>query len=363
MLILGLESPEGETHYVAARVPERLRQDEPRDARPAARRRRAGRSGRSATTSPGCAPAPTAASGRSIPRPASSASRRARRRRRTRTRWRRCSANSIFTNVARHRRTAARGGRASTATVPERLTDWQGKPWHEGLERRRRRIRTRASPRRRASARRSRRKWEDPQGVPISAFIFGGRRARTAPLVFAGVRLEPRRLRRRVGRVGDDRGADRRGRRRAPRSDGDAAVLRLQHGRLLRPLAARWARGSRTRRRSSTSTGSARTPTGKFLWPGFGENMRVLRWILERCEGSGRARRDRRSATLPDARRDRHRPASTLDAGDDGASCSRSRRTTGAPRPQGIGEFFDKFGDRLPAEMERQRQALVKRLG
>ena len=87
MLILELELPGGRGPLHRRRLPLRLRQDEPRHARLAARGPRATRCGRSATTSPGCGPAPTAGSGRSTPRPASSASCRAPGPRRTRTRW------------------------------------------------------------------------------------------------------------------------------------------------------------------------------------------------------------------------------------------------------------------------------------
>ena len=83
------------------------------------------------------------------------------------------------------------------------------------------------------------------------------------------------------------------GRRAALRPDGDAAVLRLQHGRLLRALAEdRRARPARSCRGSSSSTGSARTTTASSCGPASARTRRVLEWIFRRCDGDGRGRRD-----------------------------------------------------------------------
>ena len=123
-----------------------------------------------------------------------------------------------------------------------------------------------------------------------------------------GVRLGARRLPRRDDGVGEDRGRRRHGRRAALRPDRDAAVLRLQHGRLLRALA--------EDRPSATAPSCPRIfhvnwfrkdDDGKFLWPGFGENSRVLAWIFRRCDGEAEA------AETADRLRARARGTSTLD--------------------------------------------------
>ena len=186
MLILGVTSPEGEKYHVAAAFPSRLRQDQLRDADPAARASTAGRSRPSATTSPGSSRARTAACTRSTRRPATSASRRAPTTRPTRTHGDAASANVIFTNVALTDDGDVwwEGMTDDAARAPDRLAGQGLDAGDREGNRRQGRASERALHRRRDATTRSLDPaWDDPAGVPIAAFIFGGRRSTTVPLV------------------------------------------------------------------------------------------------------------------------------------------------------------------------------------
>ena len=176
------------------------------------------------------------------------------------------------------------------------------------------------------------------------------------------LRLGARRLHGGDDVLGDDRRRRRRRRPAALRPDGDAALLRLQHGRLLRPLAEdRQARGRRAAARASTSTGSAKTTTASSSGPGSARTAACSSGSS--AAARARPRRSRpRSACCP--------PVDAINT--DGLEISaeamaellsRRRRPGQGSSCRRCSEHLAKFGDKLPAEISAQLDALEQRLG
>jgi phosphoenolpyruvate carboxykinase (GTP) len=202
--------------------------------------------------------------------------------------------------------------------------------------------------------------WQDPRGVPISAILFGGRRADTVPLVneardwqhgvFLGATLSSERTAAATGQVGVVR--------RDPMAmrpfigydvgaylqhwidvgkQADAAVLP-------KIFYVNWFR---------------RDDDGRFLWPGFGENGRVLKWIIERVEGSVPAVETAIG----------HRPAPDgLDltglavSGEDVEAALRVDGSEWRREVASIAEWFDQVGERLPSLLRAELDDLRQRL-
>ncbi len=263
--------------------------------------------------------------------------------------------NTIFTNTAM---TSLREPwwEGMSDGAPTDMLDWQGRPWTSAngpAAQPNSRYTVPAGQSSSISAR-----WEDPAGVPISAFIFGGRRARLAPLVYEALSwqhgvyvaatMASETTAAATGAVGVTR--------RDPMAMlpfcgynmADYFRHWLEMGRRIphppKVFHVNWFR---------------KGDDGKFLWPGYGENVRVLKWILERIEGRAAAT-ETPIGCVPTTN------ALTLD----GLDISRTTmeellRVDPAgwiAEHSDTGNFFQKFGDRLPAEIRDEHYNLGQRL-
>ena len=201
-------------------------------------------------------------------------------------------------------------------------------------------------------------KWEAPEGVPISAFIFGGRRARVAPLVyesfdwqhgvFVGATMASETTAAATGNVGIVRR--------------DPMAMLPFCGYNMADYFGHWLEmGKRIPKPPKIFHVNwfRKGADGKFLWPGYGDNARVLKWMLERIEGKSAATETPIGA-VPTAN------AITLD----GISVSRETMNEllrvepadWAKEHADVGEFFKIFGDRLPEEIREEHNRLGERL-
>ena len=269
------------------------------------------------------------------------------------------NANTIFTNVA----STADGDvwwEGLTDTPPEGLTDWKGRAWSPALGE------PAAHPNARFAAPAGQcptiaSEWEDPQGVPISAIMFGGRRASAVPLVTEafdwehGVFLASN-----VASEGTAAAENKVGELRR-----DPFAMLPFCGYNMGDYFQHWLT-------LGQATSAANLPriyfvnwfrkdqNGKFVWPGFGENSRVLKWIFERLEGEADAKHTPIGLVPSPEALD----LSGLDLTSDQLDVLLSvDAEVWREEASLIPEAYERFGERLPKALWQQLEALNQRLG
>jgi phosphoenolpyruvate carboxykinase (GTP) len=268
--------------------------------------------------------------------------------------------HAVFTNCA-----LTDGGdiwwEGMTDEPPAHLTDWRGNDWTPDSDT------TAAHPNARftvaiAQCPSVAPEWDDPAGVPIDAMLFGGRRASVVPLVyqardwehgvFLGSTMASEKTAAAAGTVGELRF--------------DPMAMLPFCGYNMADYFAHWLKIGRRDGaqlpRIFYVNWFRKDDDGKFLWPGFGENSRLLAWIFRRCEGKAEATETEIGLVPP--------------VGEGGIDTTGLDVTSEAMRqllevdpkawrqqlPQ-MHEHHAKFGHRLPDEMHAQLHALEKRLG
>jgi phosphoenolpyruvate carboxykinase (GTP) len=266
--------------------------------------------------------------------------------------------NSIFTNTA----LSADGDvwwEGMTKQKPAKLLNWLGHDWTPDSDE------NAAHPNSRFTAPISQcpvvdPDWENPKGVPISAIIFGGRRASTIPLVyqafnwqhgtFVGSAVSSEMTAAAVGVMGKLRHDPFAMLPFCGYNMGDYFNHWLDIGKkgdddkLPKIFYVNWFR---------------KNEEGKFLWPGFGDNIRVIKWIFGRCDGTAGARKtavgyiptreslDLSGVNIPDKNLQR------ILSVDKDEWCKEAKE---------MEDYYKQFGDRLPAELKQELKGLEERL-
>jgi phosphoenolpyruvate carboxykinase (GTP) len=265
--------------------------------------------------------------------------------------------NTIFTNVAMTPdRTPWWEG---LDAPPAELTDWKGNRWTPESKEPAAHPNSRfTAPARQCPS--TSPKFDAPEGVPISAFIFGGRRARLAPLVyeakdwehgvFVGGTMASETTAAATGKVGVVRR--------------DPMAMRPFCGYNMADYFGHWLKVGAGKGAQMPKIFHVnwfrQNEAGKYLWPGYGENLRVLRWIVGRVKGEAAAQ-ETPIGLLP--------AEGAIDTNGLDVSAEAMRELMSVDKEAWRGEakeleeFLKSFGDRVPEGIWRQHKALVERLG
>ena len=264
--------------------------------------------------------------------------------------------DTIFTNVAL-RSDGTVWWEGHDDPTPPSAEDWRGKPWTPSSGH------PAAHPNSRFTVSIKQcpsysSEWGEPQGVPISAILFGARRNKLVPLAyqsfnwqhgtFLGATLASETTAAATGAVG------------VVRRDPMAMLPFCGYN-----MGDYWAHWLSMAQRATQPpkifrvNWFQRNDQGKFIWPGFGENLRVIRWVIERCKGGGEAE-ETPIGYMP--------KVSALNGGDLKVSKSDLNQLVAIDREgwksnlKSQGEYFDNFGDHLPAGIKEEHKALANRL-
>ena len=267
---------------------------------------------------------------------------------------------TIFTNVVHNLDDNTVWWEGLDKNPPEHAVDWKGRPWNGKTA-----TEKGAHPNSRFTAPAKNcpcisPEFESPQGVPISAIVFGGRRAKTAPLVYQSRDWGPRRVCGLHHGLRDHRRRHRRGGRGAPGSHGHAPPSAAITWPTTGSTGWTWREaGGQGPPGSSTSTGSAPTTRGTSSGPASATTLRVLEWILKRCFGEADA--------AETAIGYEPRPED-IDLEDSGVELDTLKGLLGVDKAlwqeevKGIREFYQKFGDKLPKELTKELDSLEIRM-
>lgn len=243
-----------------------------------------------------------------------------------------------------------------TKETPSNLTNWKGQP-HTGEEKA-------AHPNARFTVSADQcpsidADWENPQGVPISAFIFGGRRADTIPLITEAFDWVDGVYK--AATMGSETTAAAVGQQGIVRRDPFAMLPFAGYN--MADYFAHWLNmGEKLEAQNNLPkifnvNWFRRDKNGQFVWPGFGQNMRVLEWIINRCENNANA------TDTPMGRVPTYEDLNWL-----GTDFSKQEFEEVTQQDQDLwlkelqshNELFNKLGDRLPQALKERQEILIK---